>query len=43
MMSVADCRQYLKGEYTDEQVESMRNFLYALAKRIVKQEVEGRE
>jgi len=41
MMSVADCREYLQDKYSDGQVESIRDFLYALAHRIVKQEVEG--
>lgn len=41
MLSVADCRAHLKNsKYNDEEIEKIRDFLYALSTRIIKQTVE---
>jgi len=40
MLSIKDCRQFLGDRrLTDEQVKLMRNFIYKIIKRIIKQEV----
>lgn len=41
MLSVADCRAYLiNSKYSDEEIENIRDFLYALSTRIIKKTVE---
>lgn len=43
MLSISQCREYLKGgereNLNDKQVEQIRNFLYALTKRIIAKEI----
>lgn len=42
MLSVAECRQILgRNDPSDEQIEKIRDLLYALAKRTVDQELAG--
>jgi hypothetical protein len=41
MLSVAECKAYLKNsKYSDEEIENIRDFLYALSTRIIKKTVE---
>jgi hypothetical protein len=41
MLSVAECRSYLQdSKYSDEEIENIRDFLYAFSTRIIKKTVE---
>jgi hypothetical protein len=43
MLTIQECRKYLKVDISDKRVEEIRDYLYALSKEIIRKNVDDYE
>lgn len=43
MLTIEECRKYLKRDIPDKKVEEMRDYLYALSKEVIRKNVDEYE
>ena len=43
MLTIEECRKYLKKDISDKKVEEMRDYLYALSKEVIRKNVDEYE
>jgi ATP-dependent Zn protease len=43
MLTIQECRKYLKKDLSDKRIEEIRDYLYALSKEVIRKNVDDYE